>query len=1533
MAKGILGPPIVQLTPGEVAESERRALMPPELGPDLQDALDAPFGPFVAGARQSTLGAAIYRSTQIGYQLFHPEEYDVPLNLTKSKSEYSPATDPFSFGQDNNPETIAQLLQNVEWKEHGYLLGTESYQEFLDRLQYVRLASPEVQQAAGPLGGLGYATGMAADMSSLIALGVVTEPLAIAGLGARAELAGQAAFRAYGAERAMPLAQAASEAVAAVSRTNLAFRYTALGIAEEGIYQAAKAGIDPTYDPSAGQVMLDLTVSGGVAGLLGGAAFGRTFIKSHVEDAAQQFRRNRTKDLPGGYTINWNGALTFKAPAAADDMLFAAGTGSMADEAAKVADDLHANWHRERGPKADFAIPGTPQPQPNAIRLYRGEGPITVSKADEAAGTFWTPEQKLAAAYGEQGSLRQIDFVPSNLLEASRWSDIKAKLQLPASATVPDVIQAAKNRGHDSIAFVGPQGKEYILLNKVPTEIRDAAGRIPAKPKMGQLVGLRSAIKAAVHELSLAGMPTDAATFRMVAETLVETDRTKVVAGAFNKRFWDAISSKVSPDVAQRIRPIKDRTFIPGIDKSLMDVARREDMVSSVWAAFRGGEHLEPGIEKSLIFQVLQEIRNRGGTVNRQVVGDVIDELRVISQNPPKRMNAKGKEVLDTYARRRQVYEVINKRAAGGKQIDIPESLVKKLAAKAPAVVPTGVAATLVGTKADYSDIPQVQRFFEYIPILGKYLNQAVSGLRSNNGAFREMVFMSFNARRSFDTAQPQTIFEYGTQFMHDMMFSFVRGYRNNYVRFALGNGVENVSSGDVNLVSAMKTAFGSKNRELRREFNKRVAKQLRTGLYDDAHDGVNAAAKEIREVFNRVHDMAHAVGLRGFTKSAVNNYMPRVWRWDRIRRLSTTAAGKKDLVALVKQAIDRNGRKVVIDGVEQTFTQDIDEAALAFTERLIAIANKTENAPTIAQEQELFDAISALEGPLKAKTPSKTPFGRARILMDEMASVRTTADHLGDGKTALSIADLTNDDLPMVFRRYITSVMGAINEKRLLNAINESYAARGILGPKTKNAAGETVQEPITVNSIEEAIAVARKIGGEIDPEHEAAFREVMAAIRYEPLHHGAANLGDKVLGVALPLGYLTTGGQFGLAAMGEMARIVGTLGLTKTLRQLPVLTEMLSNWKNMDKESQNFASLLDSWFSPSTDRLRRAFISSSGDPDQYASLPKRMLDGAANLMSDASLLAPTTSFTQQLTAATTMQHLWEVGKGFTKRLDDATVRSLGLEPAQYDTLVAYVTKNAKTKEGFFGSRIVGMDNIDAVEMDSLKAFVDRMVRTRIQDMPTRGDFHKSVFSFFGRLLTQFRSFNIKGIDNFLLQNATRVARGGGEKVASEIAATMVFAGMIQYSRNYADWRSYKASGDIERRKQAEKSLGVGGFVRGAVSGPSEFFLMTMGVDAFWTRAIDPDPIFAPYRYSGLKWYGFPAEAMLIRAGSVAADVYGATVGKGLGLGVERDVTQGTLHKFRLLLPAQNFPGVKQMFNITEQEIADEFNLPKIQS
>jgi hypothetical protein len=485
---------------------------------------------------------------------------------------------------------------------------------------------------------------------------------------------------------------------------------------------------------------------------------------------------------------------------------------------------------------------------------------------------------------------------------------------------------------------------------------------------------------------------------------------------------------------------------------------------------------------------------------------------------------------------------------------------------------------------------------------------------------------------------------------------------------------------------------------------------------------------------------------------------------------------------------------------------------------------------------------------------------------------------------------------------------------------------------------------EEVQVDGIDQMIGMIKKLGGALDPKHEASMREIIAALRYEPIHHGRTAMTDRIGGILYPMGYLAQGGQFALAQMGEISRIVGTLGFQNTLKQMPILQEMLRNWKNPGSDFRNFSAAIDQWWAPSTDRLRRTMnrIFEDYQTDEYGGFISRGMEAAArkigataDLMSDISLLAPMQSFTQNLTAAATIQHMWEASRGLTKYLDDATVRTLGFEPEEYARLVKWVGDNAVTEARFLGDRVVDFKSVDSVEMMHLGRLVDRMVRTRIQDIPTRGDFAKGMFSFMGRMLTQFRTFNLKGVDNFLLQNASRVVNGGpGAKtrVFSEVAATMVFAGAIQWSRNAADWYSYKASNDFENMEEIEKKMTLAGFARGALTGPSEFFLPMMLTDTVSTKLIDRDPLFSPYRYSGLSLYGVPAAAYAMRAGSVVKDVYGATVGKALGLDIERDITQGTIHKARLLLPFQTMIGLKQYFNILEQQIVDEYDLPKTQ-
>lgn len=1574
---------------------QAQAMQSPVVPADIAEYASSPFGKDILGLQQSVIGRGMTRLS-LGW---FSEDTDVGLNLTKRKEEVDPLQDDLSMLHGNDPGTIAEDLKGIPADDHSWLLSSPSWEIYNQRKQFIRMGLPEAQQQASTLG---YAAGMVADTAAFTLLGIAAEPLAIAGLGARTTLAGRAASTSLGRTATQAPAAAIAEAAATVGRVNLGLRYTALGVGEEAVFQLAKKTIDPLYDPTPGEIAWDMTVSGSLAGAIGGLAFGRQFVRDNIAASVADLQASRVTKLPGGYEVSYAPRWSFDSPAAADRMLFAPGTGSLDFEVERVTRELWSDWSRTGtfgtttfDPVIDLSIPGTrtqglPVIQPEAplrefdqrtwegVRFGEGRENVPTPKPGELPPTNpntaefqqWfagsvvvnAKNKPLKVFRGVSPNFRGFGeadgpiYFSEDAAHAQRAGEVKGNVGGPVEAYLviknpyrtadPDGVsfmtkarmEELRKQGYDGAIGQMAYGDniEYVVFS--PDQVRYAR-KTPAL-KLPPMQSVRSAIKAAAFELSLAGMTLSDEVFAKVGKALVNADRTKTKAGGFNKVFWEELSKDLPGEVVANLRKPGERTFIGGIDRTVMDVALREDMVDSVWDAFKFKQHKQPGTPPSLIFQILDEIRDRGGKVNREMVANVIDELRQVSQNPPKRLNAKNVMVLDTYARRAQLIEIINKRVIDKNNIQIAPSLMKRTSPDVAARIeaPGMATASLTGGVAkDASDVP-VNKV--RIPLWDRIGNQSALLHQSTNGWARLVGNLSFFARRDMGTAQKHTIFEWGTQKMHSSFAMFQKGYRNGFVRYVLGNGTESV---DRNL-TLMDGLMSLGKSEMRRKFDARVAKQLRTGAYDDALPAVNDTAKGIREMFNKFHDIAHSVGLAGFQKSAVANYMPRMWRWDRIRRLSTTEAGKSSLTALIRQAIDMDGRRVVLDGIEQVYDGDIDQAATTFAERLIAIAKGTENAPITEQEQDLFNAIVELSGPLKAKQGSKTPFGRSRMMLNELAEIDGGEDLLATGKNTLSIADLTNDDLPFVFRKYVTSVMGAVNERQLLNAFNDEMRARGILSPsKMKN--GEMVQQEVEVTSIDQMIQMVKKLGGTLDPNHESALREVIAAMRYEPIHHGRTRFTDQVLPILSGYGYLTTGGQFGLAAMSEISRVVSTLGVMSTVRQMPILMEMVENWWRLDADGKNFASAVDAMFSPSTDRLRRAFNEQfdvlradyATDSFREASLKRagKVIGAAGNLLSDISLLSPVNSFSQHLTAATTLQHLWEASRGG-RKMDASLVRTLGLEPEQYENLIQWVGKNASIEKKFLGDRVVDLKNIDAKEMTHLAQFVDRLVRTRIQDMPTRGDFHKGMFSFLGKLLTQFRSFNLKGIDNFLLQNTSRFLSGetgAKRRVLSEISATMMFAGTIQYLRNYADWASFDAAGNRDKADQMASQLTVEGFVRGALAGPSEFFVPALVTDTAWNKLVDKDPLFSPYRYSGLSMYEMPAWALGSKALSVGTDVYGATVGEAFGLDLERDITTGTLRKARMLLPFQNLLGLKQYFNIKEQDIADFWNLPERQS
>ena len=102
-----------------------------------------------------------------------------------------------------------------------------------------------------------------------------------------------------------------------------------------------------------------------------------------------------------------------------------------------------------------------------AITLYRGT-------KKGVSGDFWTPDEQVAKAYaGESGEVLKQEKSFNNVLTAQNWMEAKKTLSLPKSATMPELIEAAKHAGYDALTFKGAHGVEYVDLGVKKTSIGD----------------------------------------------------------------------------------------------------------------------------------------------------------------------------------------------------------------------------------------------------------------------------------------------------------------------------------------------------------------------------------------------------------------------------------------------------------------------------------------------------------------------------------------------------------------------------------------------------------------------------------------------------------------------------------------------------------------------------------------------------------------------------------------------------------------------------------------------------------------------------------------------------------------------------------------------------------------------------------------------------------------------------------------------------------------------------------------------------
>lgn len=850
------------------------------------------------------------------------------------------------------------------------------------------------------------------------------------------------------------------------------------------------------------------------------------------------------------------------------------------------------------------------------------------------------------------------------------------------------------------------------------------------------------------------------------------------------------------------------------------------------------------------------------------------------------------------------------------------------------------------------------------IPWLNRFLNQAAMLLeRGTNPHARHFAYRAFFARRVLvdpvsgqPVPQPRTVAEEVKNVLDIVLSRNIRSHDAHFQRFALGINLND----RVSITrTSLSRAFGRGRAAARQEFDNRVWTVLTSGVAD-ANDSVNAFATEMRQMLTEVAEYGRQSGVRGFEMHRMlENYFPRLYNFDAIQRLTATAQGRAAFARLLAAALEVNPgtRQLRLfdphTGTYNTFDfADIDAASEAFANRLMELSAGGEGAPLLDLDQAIIDAIENMQGPLRDRAGSPSPRGRPRVILNENVEIDAGFDVFGTGTNQLRFGDIVNRDMVNATKKYATSVLGASAERRLLNILEEDLWQMGfrestVGGPGSVRLQFETIDEWISFANREGQV---RGGGRPLDPAEANAVERIRATLRFEPrvdtrsfVRRYGGDAVENYIGAAASAAKATTfllfAGLFGAAAASEIGRVMGTFGPIKIIRELPLAVQMLREWDNLTPQQQGLTAMLDQ-FGIMTDRLRRTVFSTPEAEIQFSRRGRfrRGLGEASNIYSDVTLLAPITSFTQALTGLTMLQHLLEMSRGQVRRLDESTIFSLGLTVDEYEAAGRFLNANAVTRRRVLGrDAIVDINNMNHPDADVLRRAMDRMVKMRIQDVSTIADTSAYADTTLGSLLTQFKNYNIKAIDNLLLMNYsrfynTRGVRGraaSGTQVAAEIAGAFLMAGLIKQAITVVQTKNAKDSGNLEEYYKLRENIGLKGFLKQGLMGPGEMWLPVMATEAGWSM-FNEDPLLSQFRYSGADMLSFPAGETVGRAYSVVRDIGGEAMYR---LDPDnpntRFITRKTTDNISKLIPLQNYPPVARYLGQLEQYVNDEFDLP----
>ena len=814
------------------------------------------------------------------------------------------------------------------------------------------------------------------------------------------------------------------------------------------------------------------------------------------------------------------------------------------------------------------------------------------------------------------------------------------------------------------------------------------------------------------------------------------------------------------------------------------------------------------------------------------------------------------------------------------------------------------------GTSKNWAEVPSITGIYGVGSTL---LNQSVRSMGSIAGDIRwlayNMHFTRVAPRDKFGNliAQPTTVNEIVHRIKAVSEARFLRSFNRNFNEYATGGK-------DYKSIGSVERAKNMFRHDKKAEFSKKVYEEIHApGSHADKN--VKAAADAARREFKMMADLAKKAKVAGFENLADDpNYFPRLYRWDAIDAF-VLKHGQDELQKVLLNALDKS----------EMSGEQAEALATLLAERLVKLARGERKAAVFNLDEEVLEVLGSMKKPKDPKGPILTPRVRARFKADPLVTLK-------DGSKA-SLSTFVETDIPTALGSYVRSVSGAIGETRLIARFKTEVAARD--GEEIANKIEKFDDIIEYVKERNRTTMTADDLEAQI-----SSLRELRANMRSEP--DPTIFSGDNTISILfseqarrlMKISYLQNGSYFALAQINEISRAIARAGFRNVITQMPVVNELLKSAKRGEPVNE-VTYLLEQTFGLASDRIRRTTGRIDDALNQYPPsvrigwyqrMAKKLsrvdanLDAAVFAFADLTGLAPITSATQHLTAMSLIQRMYTIGAKGDKDFADTLITQWGISKQQYNRIIASVKKFAEVdKRG----RVIAL-NESEWDTDTFRAFltfVERGTIATIQDPPARGDFHKFFFTPIGKLMIQFRTFNLKGIDSFLKTSIQR----GDATVLKEYLLTGTVAMLTQTARKQLE---YAAITDPKKRKKfAEENFSNEAAAAMFASGPTENFMLIAATDAVSNFAFGRSTFGDRIRYTGLSsnpldLTATPAWAVLDRAYKAARGPVRAM------LNSDYDYSQKDLHNFRMSIPFGRFYGIGQGLSLLEEKLGK--NLPE---